>query len=383
MSKVLIPTLHEAGVWSSSHTYTDETGVQQSGYAKEALVYGEEEKITRYVSLVKQNTAELSDTDAWAQLDTYGALCKYVDSVAAEIETQPLTKEHVTINIIYSGGTPSSNPTLTVWNISTKEYIYNAEITDQTVELYIAPGVQYYVEVTDLVDFTPPSRVTYTAESGNSRVVNMTYKYMKEGVMIQLKDGSIVETADYDATTMEYNGVYVSDGEHAVIVGTEDMCYLWNEEGSSFTYTMGWCMVNGSWSYSDVVVPNCYCNSNSTQAVTDFAGEANTDAIIAYDATDEAAEAVRSHPAAALCRAFQFPDGDYGYWPAAGEMNMIMQNLDAVNEAMTAIGGSSVQSANYWSSSQSSSNNSWRVYTSGVGGIGTGLAYRVRAVSAF
>lgn len=383
MSKILIPVMHDAGVWTSSHTYTDENGEQQSGYAKMALVYGEEDKLTKYVSMAAKNTAELTDSTAWCQLDTYAALCKYVDSVAAEIETQPLSKEHLIVNITYSGGSATGTPTLKIWNVSTKEYIYNDSITSTSMEFYITPGVEYYIEVSDLTDFQCPTTKTYTAVSGNRREVDLICKYMKEGVMIQLKDGSIVETSAYDATTMEYNGVYVSDGEHAVVVSDKDACYLWNDEGSSFTYTMGWCMVNGSWSNSDVVVPDCYCNSSSTQAVTDFAGEANTDAIIAYDATDAAVEAVRSHPAAALCRAYMFPDGDYGYWPAAGEMNLIMQNLDAVNEAMTAIGADSVQSANYWSSSQSGNYFSWNVNASGLNSNQKNSQYRVRPVSAF
>lgn len=90
-------------------------------------------------------------------------------------------------------------------------------------------------------------------------------------------------------------------------------------------------------------------------ARTDFAGYNNTQLMLATDISG----------AGYTCANYTFPNGQKGYLPALGELVMACENKDAVNEAMTLIGG---EPLDYYlfSSTQVSATSIWLVFGDGT-----------------
>jgi hypothetical protein len=61
--------------------------------------------------------------------------------------------------------------------------------------------------------------------------------------------------------------------------------------------------------------------------------------------------------AAKKCQEYTFPNGKSGYLPSMGELNIAAENFNAINEALSAIGGTALgYSSTYWSSNQCAGN---------------------------
>lgn len=86
-------------------------------------------------------------------------------------------------------------------------------------------------------------------------------------------------------------------------------------------------------------------------AATDFDGVNNTSKIIA---------AIGSSNAAGNCAAYIFPNGKTGYLGAAGEWQVARQNKEALNSALTLIGGTTMTESYYWTSTEYGSDRAWR-----------------------
>ena len=74
------------------------------------------------------------------------------------------------------------------------------------------------------------------------------------------------------------------------------------------------------------------------------------------------------------------------YIPSLGEMLFVFLNRKAINEALEAVGGTSIDGVWYWTSTEYSATLAWYLYLRhGTASSGTKAsgAYRVRAVSAF
>ena len=104
-----------------------------------------------------------------------------------------------------------------------------------------------------------------------------------------------------------------------------------------------------------------YAGTNiSTMAFGDgpYAGELNTAIIIASQGEGDGA-----NYAARICNELQITVGGktYGDWylPSKEELNLMYQNRSTITITATANGGADFADGDYWSSSESSSTNTW------------------------
>lgn len=104
-------------------------------------------------------------------------------------------------------------------------------------------------------------------------------------------------------------------------------------------------------SNTSTLVDGIVTSTDSTVAKTDFAGQANTELMLATDKSG----------AGYSCANFTFPNGEKGYLPALGEWSIALANKTAIDEAMALIGGTALSSNDCWSSSQSSATTAWRL----------------------
>ena len=170
------------------------------------------------------------------------------------------------------------------------------------------------------------------------------------GVYYHKTDGTVESTMTGSAN--EYDGVVVSDGTHAFVIG--------KNQASSTRF--------GGYS-KDLSNIGVVCTSTQATAQADFAGDANTTAIInALSGYNDGYST--GAPAAEWCRT-QF-NGN-GYLPSLGEWNLAYSNKAAVNTAMSNIGGTAIADNYHWSSTlYNASYGSWNLYwLDGYMGTGT------------
>ena len=164
------------------------------------------------------------------------------------------------------------------------------------------------------------------------------------GVGIKTSAGYLL-TADYHALADKPSavGVYVYDGTHLVIVHPT---------------------ARSRQQYSPrTLIPNMVDASSHNIAIADFAGEENTLATI--QAKNDGV--ISFAYLAEWARGIQFSDGNKGHIPSAGELWLIRQNITDVNDALTEIGGTTLDAANvqYVSSTQYGEQRIWRTILNG------------------
>ena len=172
----------------------------------------------------------------------------------------------------------------------------------------------------------------------------------------------------------------VEGGRRLVIAPTEASSAKWSSKPVSSSDTSGSVQISGVTTTGD-----------RETALNDFAGRANTTAII-NGSTPSNVTNTEAY-AAGFCNKYSRTNANgkgltAGRWwlPSMGEMAMIWANFDKINYALSKISGATqLQSTWYWSSTQRSANVAWFLNLSD----GTVSSYykfdqcRVRPVSAF
>ena len=161
----------------------------------------------------------------------------------------------------------------------------------------------------------------------------------------------------------------------------------YTQTGGGGTSSYGYLpQANGSYASSSNNLSGDYTTWTSG-ALSDFNGKANTAALLAASDTDSYTTYANM---ATWCRIFnQTATENQGYtdWyiPACGQLSLMYLNMTAINNALTKIGGQTIASYFYWSSSEYSSNYGWRVGFSngGVYSSNKDFSYRVRFVRDF
>lgn len=172
----------------------------------------------------------------------------------------------------------------------------------------------------------------------------------------------------------------VEGGRHLVIAPTEASSVKWSSKPVSASDTSGSVKISGVTTTGDRIT-----------ALNDFAGRANTTAII-NGSTSSNVTNTEAY-AAGFCNRYSRTNANgngltAGRWwlPSMGEMAMIWANFDKINYALSKISGASqLQSNWYWCSTQYSATTAWylTLYDGGVNDNYKFSQGRVRPVSAF
>lgn len=106
-----------------------------------------------------------------------------------------------------------------------------------------------------------------------------------------------------------------------------------------------------------VAVPDVVTTTQNAAALLDFAGAANTQAVL--DAVTGGV--IEDAPLFTWARGLSFADGSTPYIPAAGELELIRLNLTEINACRAALGQDPIvfEGRNVWSSTQYNAGNAW------------------------
>lgn len=172
----------------------------------------------------------------------------------------------------------------------------------------------------------------------------------------------------------------VEGGRHLVIAPTEASSVKWSSKPISDSNTSGSVQISGVTTTGDRIT-----------ALNDFAGRANTTAII-NGSTSSNVTNTEAY-AAGFCNKYSRTNANgnglaAGKWwlPSLGEMAMIWANFDKINYALSKISGATQLQENwYWSSTQGSAHYAWSLglYDGTMNTRWKFSQYRVRPVSAF
>ena len=109
---------------------------------------------------------------------------------------------------------------------------------------------------------------------------------------------------------------------------------------------------NLEWGGYGTIINNIETGTNISDVDGDYNGKDNTDKIISQLGDGNS-------PAACYCKNFTFPDGKKGYLGSMGEWRNAYYNKLEIDDCMVIIGGSKINDAYHWTSSQANSEGAW------------------------
>jgi hypothetical protein len=172
------------------------------------------------------------------------------------------------------------------------------------------------------------------------------YNRSHRGVFILDTDNNLFTADEWDtANNSKAVGVAIISDLYAFVVALEDAI------GTSVAWA----------SDTSSSVSNCTIADSKGVALLDRQGKKNTEAMLAVSSST-------SYPAGA-CNAYTFRNGKTGYLPSLGELVELYGNRTEASAAMVKIGGTDFTYDCYWSSTQATASNAWRI------GWGSGNSY--------
>ena len=313
------------------------------------------------------STLTFTDSDGTAHFFRIGYMCRVKDSSAEHgykfYQLYDITAQPSRIIAVWgeiSGGDYNETVTVTLKStvsssdsklngaVVTVKNTMSGETQTQTWKgtplVFKIPSVNTYtVSVSMISEYATPVSQSYTAGVSTSRNVIITYTKLPLGVYIYDTDGHFTLSENWDtANNSKAVGVYV---------GTEN---------SKFVMAPTYNSSGVIWGDDGLAISGIVTSEGVTEAQKDYAGELNTDKIIAQLGIDVA-------QAAKYCRNYTFKNGKKGYLWSAGEAMNACANQEAINVAMNKI-GSKYMTDIYWTSTQANASQAWKcdVYDSKI-----------------
>lgn len=286
-----------------------------------------------------------------------------------------LTDEGLTVDIVVVPTGTTADLTFTVV-VDEKEYY----VTVEDVSLIAGDMYQYGLELEKLTWDNASNGVYAVAADGSP----VTYASADETCIavalvvgehkfwIEKNDTKNTETYkaaynEFGATNTDYTYLYWGG------YGTDqaDIPTYNQVGGNSSSWTWGYLpKADGSYSSTSNNLSSDITTWTSG-ALSDFNGKANSD-VIKTITTNGTSSSKSYAPMGILLNKFNDANneenGGYTDWyiPACGQLSLMYLNMTAINNALTKIGGQTIESYYYWSSSECSSNYGWYVgFTNG------------------
>lgn len=188
--------------------------------------------------------------------------------------------------------------------------------------------------------YIKPKALKYVPSPLYNREVIFTYKAQETGVFIIDKNDKLYKTTG----EFTQSGLPKTDIVGALLVTDKTAIVI-----AAQTFS------NTKWSNKNGLIDGCTVANDVTTAVQDFAGAANTTAIMKANAGFDTA--------ASMCNNYVFKNGKKGHLMSGGEAIEIGKNLDRINSVLQYINSSNTLDENmsYWTSTQKDSDIAWGV----------------------
>lgn len=248
-------------------------------------------------------------------------------------------KETVVIKLVSDKGESDSGLIGATVIVSGKGIIYTKETWQGSpISVKVMCDRDVTIEVSAVKMYMKPKALTYTPSPLYNREVTFTYKALETGSFIIDKNDNFykspTECEEAGLSKTDMIGVLLVTNNVAIVIAPKIITNLiWSNEGN--------------------LIEGCATFSNYLDALKDFAGAANTAAIIGADSN--------SHIAARLCSNYVFKNGKKGYLMSVGEAKEIAENFYWLGQKLTYINDFDApsESGKYWTSTQMNANSAW------------------------
>lgn len=194
------------------------------------------------------------------------------------------------------------------------------------------------IEVGTVKMYMKPKALKYVPSPLYNREVIFTYKALETGTFIIDKNDNLYESPtnceEAGLSKTDMIGVLLVTNNVAIVIAPKIMSNL-------------------IWSNERNLIEGCATFPKYLDALKDFAGAANTAAIIGADSN--------SYIAARLCSNYVFKNGKKGYLMSVGEAKEIAENFYWLGQKLTYINDIDApsESGKYWTSTQMNANSAW------------------------
>jgi hypothetical protein len=273
-------------------------------------------------------------------IDTYASNKGYL----TEDNLNKKLKETVTIKLVSDKSASDTN--LNGAKVTVKSG--NTTVSTQTwqgtpIKVEVPCDKEVTIEAAVVKMYAKPKVLKYAPSPLYNREVTFTYKALELGVFIIDKNDKIYKSSD------EFNnaGANTNDVIGTLLVTDNVAIVVANYKSDRV-----------SWG-PNVLVDGCTVANDTTTAVKDFAGAANTAAIM------KVVGSASTKTAASICYNYIFGNGRRGHLMSAGEGLAVQKNCVKISTLMSQIGidVDHVESSRYnWTSTQISASKAYRYY---------------------
>lgn len=248
-------------------------------------------------------------------------------------------KETVTIKLVSDKSASDTN--LNGATVTVKSG--NTTVSTQTwqgtpINVKVPCDKEVTIEAATVNMYVKPKALKYVPSPLYNREVTFTYKALETGTFIIDKNDNLYESP----TDCEEAGLPKTDMVGVLLVTNNVAIVI----APKIIYNL-------IWSNKGNLIEGCATFPNYLDALKDFAGAANTAAIIGADSN--------SYIAARLCSNYVFKNGKKGYLMSVGEAKEIAENFEWLGPKLTYINDIDApsESDKYWTSTQMNANSAW------------------------
>lgn len=248
-------------------------------------------------------------------------------------------RETVVIKLVSDKGESDSGLIGATVTVRGKGIIYTKETWQGTpIKVEVMCDRDVTIEVGTVKMYMKPKALTYVPSPLYNREVTFTYKALETGSFIIDKNDNLYESP----TECEEAGLPKTDMVGVLLVTNNVAIVI----APKIIY-------NTIWSNEGNLIEGCATFPEYLNALKDFAGAANTAAIIRADNNP--------YIAARRCSDYVFKNGKKGYLMSAGEAKEIAENFSWLGPKLTYINDIDApsESGKYWTSTQMNANSAW------------------------
>ena len=182
--------------------------------------------------------------------------------------------------------------------------------------------------------YAKPKVLKYVPSPLYNREVTFTYKALELGVFVIDINDKLYRTVGDVINKTDIVGALLVTDKVAIVIAAQ----LFRET---------------KWGNKNGLIDGCTVNSDAITAVQDFAGAANTAAIMKANAGLDTA--------ASKCNDYVFRNGKKGHLMSGGEAIEIQKNFDIVQSLLNDIdqNNAPVENMSYWTSTQKGTDTAW------------------------
>ena len=285
--------------------------------------------------LVKKTGTFVTPATLGGAIDDYASNKGYL----TENNLNEKLKETVTIKLVSDKSASDTNLNGATVTVKSGDTTVSTQTWQGTpIEVKVPCDKEVTIEAATVKMYTKPQVLKYVPSPLYNREMTFTYKALNTGTYIIDKNDNLYESP----TECEEAGLSKTDMIGVLLVTNNVAIVI----APKIIYNL-------IWSNEENLIEGCATFPNYLDALKDFAGAANTAAIIGADNNPNIV--------ARRCSDYVFKNGKKGYLMSVGEAKEIAENFYILGPKLTYINDFDApsESGKYWTSTQMNANSAW------------------------